>query len=175
MPAAKREAAAHRKADPALPGLRACQIAGADRKKARRPSPRAPGTAPCGRLRDQTGQRRRFGCRRIFVLLRRVGEVPGINRICRLCREEGVTGHERKAGRKAIGTGAPILVGVKARWFPDLVHDQFACRRRFRVLDVLNGVTRECSAAIPDRCLSGRRGGRTAQLTGAGRGDGPCH
>ncbi|MCA3519924.1 MAG: hypothetical protein IOC80_06900 [Rhodobacter sp.] len=109
------------------------------------------------------------------MLFRRLGEASGINRICRLGREEGVTVHERKAGRKVIGARAPILIGVKARWFPDLVHDQFACRRRFRVLDVVNEVTRECSAAIPDRCLSGRRGGRTAQSTGAGRGDGPCH
>lgn len=37
------------------------------------------------------------------------------------------------------------------------VHDQFACGRRFRVLNVVDDVTRECLAAIPDTSISGRR------------------
>jgi hypothetical protein len=31
----------------------------------------------------------------------------------------------------------------------DFVHDQFACGRRFRILNVVDDVTRECLAAIP--------------------------
>jgi putative transposase len=37
------------------------------------------------------------------------------------------------------------------------VHDQFACGRRFRVLNIVDDVTRECLAAIPDTSISGRR------------------
>jgi putative transposase len=37
------------------------------------------------------------------------------------------------------------------------VHDQFACGRRFRILNVVDDVTRECLAAIPDTSISGRR------------------
>ena len=37
------------------------------------------------------------------------------------------------------------------------MHDQFACGRRFRVLNVVDDVTRECLAAIPDTSISGRR------------------
>ncbi len=37
------------------------------------------------------------------------------------------------------------------------MHDQFACGRRFSVLNVLDDVTRECFAAIPDTSISGRR------------------
>lgn len=44
-----------------------------------------------------------------------------------------------------------------ARWSLDIVHDQFACGRRFRVLNVVDDVTRECLAAIPDTSISGRR------------------
>jgi len=49
-------------------------------------------------------------------------------------------------------TRAPILVEAKAndRWSLDFVHDQFACGRRFRVLNVVDDVTRECLAAIAD-------------------------
>ena len=39
----------------------------------------------------------------------------------------------------------------------DFVHDQLACGRRFRILNVVDDVTRECLAAIPDTSISGRR------------------
>ena len=158
-PAVKREAVAHLKAHLGLSERRACQIAGADRKMVRYQSQRAPDTALRGRLRDLANERRRFGYRRLFVLLRREGESSGINRIYRLYREEGLTVRKRKARRKAIGTRAPILMEARAnaRWSLDFVHDQFACGRRFRVLNVVDDVTRECLAAIPDTSISGRR------------------
>jgi hypothetical protein len=37
------------------------------------------------------------------------------------------------------------------------VHDQFACGRRFRILNIVDDVTRECLAAIPDTSISGQR------------------
>ncbi|AVA25746.1 IS3 family insertion sequence transposase domain-containing protein (plasmid) [Rhizobium sp. NXC24] len=37
------------------------------------------------------------------------------------------------------------------------MHDQFACGRRFRVLNIVDDVTRECLAAIADTSISGRR------------------
>lgn len=66
---------------------------------------------------------------------------------------------KRRARRRAVGTRAPILVEAKAnaRWSLDFVHDQFACGRRFRVLNIVDDVTRECLAAIPDTSISGRR------------------
>ena len=96
-------------------------------------SHRAPDTALRGRLRDLAKERRRFGYRRLFELLRREGEPSGIKRIYRLSREEGLTVRKRKARRKAIGTRAPILIEARAnaRWSLDFVHDQFACGRRF--------------------------------------------
>lgn len=53
---------------------------------------------------------------------------------------------KRRARRRAVGTRAPILVEAKpnARWSLDFVHDQFACGRRFRVLNIVDDVTREC-------------------------------
>ena len=37
------------------------------------------------------------------------------------------------------------------------MHDQFGCGRRFRILNVVDDVTRKCLAAIPDTSISGRR------------------
>ena len=74
-PAVKREAVAHLKAHLGLSERRACEIAGADRKMVRYQSQRAPDTALRGRLRDLANERRRFGYRRLFVLLRREGDL----------------------------------------------------------------------------------------------------
>jgi putative transposase len=111
------------------------------------------------KLRDLANEWRRFGYRRLFILLRRDGEPSGVNRIYRLYREEGLSVRKRKARRSAVGTRAPILVEAKAnaRWSLDFVHDQFACGRCFRILNVVDDVTRECPAAIPDTSISGRR------------------
>ena len=158
-PAVKREAVAHLRSQLGLSERRACRIAGADRKMVRYQVRREPDTVLRGRLRELANERRRFGYRRLFVLLRREGEPSGINRIYRLYREEGLTVRKRKARRKAVGTRAPILVEARpnARWSLDFVHDQFAGGQRFRVLNVVDDVTRECLAAIPDTSISGRR------------------
>lgn len=158
-PAAKREAVTHLKAVMGLSERRACQIISADRKMIRYRSCRPPEVELRAKLRNLANERRRFGYRRLFVLLRRDGEPSGVNRIYRLYREEGLSVRKRKARRRAVGTRAPILVEAKvnARWSLDFVHDQFACGRRFRVLNVVDDVTRECLAAIPDTSISGRR------------------
>lgn len=155
----KREAVSYLRAEHGLSERRACHIVGADRTMIRYRSQRAPDTALRRRLRELANERRRFGYRRLFVLLRREGEPSGINRIYRLYREEGLTVRKRKARRKAVGTRAPILVEARpnARWSLDFVHDQLACGRRFRILNVVDDVTRECLAAIPDTSISGRR------------------
>ena len=66
---------------------------------------------------------------------------------------------KRRSRRRAVGTRVPILVEARpnARWSLDFVHDQFACGRRFRVLNIVDDVTRECLEAIADTSISGRR------------------
>ena len=91
-------------------------------------SRRVPDTELRERLRNLAEARRRFGYRRLFVLLRRDGERSGKNRIYRLYREEGLAVRKRNSRRRAVGTRAPILVEARlnARWSLDFVHDQFA-------------------------------------------------
>lgn len=158
-PGAQRDAAAHLQAVMGLPERRACQIAGADRKMVRYRSCRPPDAELRARLRDLANERRRFGYRRLFILLRHEGEPSGINRMHRLYREEGLPVRKRQARRKAVGARAPVLVGAKpnARWPAGSVHDQFANGRRFRILNIVDDVTKECPAAIPDTSISGRR------------------
>ena len=129
-PAAKREAVAHLQAGLGLSERRACSIVNADRKMVRYRSRRPPDSELRTQLRELANARKRFGYRRLFVLLRQQGEPSGINRIYRLYRaaEEGLTVRKRRARRRAVGTRAPILVEARpnARWSLDFVHDQFA-------------------------------------------------
>ena len=107
-----REAVAHLHNVVQMSERRACIIVSADRQMIRYRSP----AARCQAAHPFAGspdQRRRFGYRRLFILLREHGEPSGINRIYRLYRQEGLTFRRRKARRKAIGTRTPILVEAK--------------------------------------------------------------
>ena len=158
-PAVKREGVAHLRAPLGLSERRACSLVRADRKMVRYRSCRPPDTELRTQLRDLANARRRFGYRRLFILLRQDGERSGVNRVYRLYREEGLTVRKRRALRRAAGSRAPILVESEpnARWSADFVHDQLACGRRLRILNIVDDVTRECLAAIPDTSISGRR------------------
>jgi putative transposase len=118
---------------------RACLLVAADRKMVRYRSRRPPDVELRTRLRDLANRRRRFGYRRLSILLREQGEPSGINRIYRIYREEGLTVRKRRARRRAIETSTPILVEAKvnARWSLDFVHDQLAHGRRFRILNIV--------------------------------------
>ena len=69
---------------------RACRVVAADRKMIRYRSRRPPDIELRRRLRNLANQRRRFGYRRLFIILRDQGEPSGVNRIYRLYREEGL-------------------------------------------------------------------------------------
>ena len=165
-PAVKREAVAHLRTMFQMSERRACSVIAADRTSIRYQFCRPPDTELRCRLRDLANARRRFGYRRLFVLLRQQGEPSGINRIYRLYREEGLTVRRRRVRRRAVGARVPILIEAKvnARWSLDFVHDQFACGRRFRILNVVDDVTRECLAAVPDTSISGKRVARELNL-----------
>jgi len=107
-PVVKREGVAHLQAVMGLWERRACEIIEADRTRIRYRSRRPPDTELRTQLRDLANERKRFGYRRLFVLLRQSGEASGINRIYRLYREEGLSVRKRRARRRAVGARAPI-------------------------------------------------------------------
>ena len=65
------------------------------------------------------------------------------------------------------------MAAPNARRSVDFVHDQLACGRRLRILNVVDDVTKECLAAIVDTSISGRRVARelAALVTRRGRPD----
>ena len=138
---------------------RACRVIDADRKSVRYRSTRDDDVDLREKLRELANQRRRFGYRRLHILLRREGIMINRKKTQRLYREEGLAVRRRRSRRRAVGTRAPapVLALPNQRWSLDFVHDQMASGRRFRVLNVVDDVTRECLAAVPDTSISGRR------------------
>jgi putative transposase len=151
---------------------RACRIVQADRKLVRYRCRRAPDEELRVRLRELAGEQRRFGYRRLHVLLRAEGRLVNRKKTQRLYREEGLTVRKRKGRKRAAGSRAPILIEAapNARWSVDFVHDQLSNGRRLRILNVIDDVTKECLAAIADTSISGRRVARELTAILAWRG-----
>jgi putative transposase len=171
-PAAKREAVAHLRRSYEMSERRACAITAIDRSTVRYRSRRPDGGALRSRMRELAAERRRFGYRRLHVLLRREGLVLNRKRTQRLYREEGLMVRRRRGRKRATGTRAPLMMTPRpnARWSIDFIHDQMACGRRFRILNILDDVTKECLAAIADTSISGKRVARELTAVIAWRG-----
>ena len=111
------------------------------------------------RLRAIALERRRFGYRRLGIMLAREGIVMNHKKLLRLYREEGLRVRRRGGRKRAMGTRAPMTLpqGVNQRWSLDFVSDALACGRRFRMLCVVDDFTRECLAPDVDTSLSSVR------------------
>src|SRR5262245_40829153 len=145
-PAAKREAVAHLRSAFDMSERRACRVVGCVRMTVRYRSRRADDVQLRTRLRTLAQVRRRFGYRRLHVLLRREGLIVNHKRLFRLYREERLIVRRRSGRKRALGTRAPMLVpqAPNERWSLDFVADQFLDGRRLRILVVIDDCSREC-------------------------------
>ena len=170
-PAVKREAVTHLRQAHEMSERRACRVIGCVRMTIRYRSRRIDDAALRERLRALAQERRRFGYRRLHVLLRRDGFAVNHKRLFRIYREERLMVRKRGGRKRALGTRAPIPVPLRPneRWSLDFVSDQLACGRRFRILAIFDDCTREC-LAVADTSLSGRRVARELDLLIGGRG-----
>src|SRR5947207_1410365 len=109
-PAAKREAVAHVCSAFELSERRACIMIGCVRMTVRYCSRRPQDTELRERLRALAHERRRFGYRRLHVLLRREGFIVNHKRLYRLYREERLMVRRRGGRKRDLGTRAPIAV-----------------------------------------------------------------
>lgn len=101
----------------------------------------------------------RFGYRRLGVMLERENMAANHKRIYRLYTEEGLkVRRKRKKLRSQVRT-APMLVPsrVNERWSMDFMSDCLATGRRFRTLNIVDDLTRECPAIEVDTSLTGAR------------------
>jgi putative transposase len=127
------------------------------------------------RLRDLAAERRRFGYRRLHILLKREGVEINWKKLYRLYKEERLTVRRRGGRKRALGTRAPMTIPQEAnqRWSLDFVSDTLIDGRRFRILCIIDDFSRECLAAVVDNSISGVRVARELDRIAEYRGY-PC-
>ncbi len=144
--------------DHGISQARACRLVSVDPKTVRRkPEPDNPAIRQ--RMREIAHERRRFGYRRIGLMLEREGIHMNHKKLRRLYRDENLAVKRRKGRKRATGTRAPLEVPQRPneRWSLDFLSDVFGDGRRFRILAVIDDCTRESLALVADTSISGMR------------------
>ncbi len=138
---------------------RACRVAGVPRSTCRYRSVARDQTPLRVRLRDLAAARVRYGYRRLHVLLQREGWRVNHKRVHRLYREEGLS-IRVKPRRKRVSGGRVLPQPAQRpqeRWSMDFLADGLLDGRRFRVLTIVDNVSRVSPAIVADGRLTGER------------------
>ena len=158
-PEAKRDAVVHACVEHGVSQRRACEVLNVDRSSVRYQSIRPDDAGLRVAMKQVATERRRFGYRRIHVMLQRQGIVMNQKKLRRLYREENLQVRKRGGRKRALGTRRPMVLPSCAneRWSLDFVSDALTDGRKFRVLAVVDDYSHECLSLMADASLSGLR------------------
>ena len=109
---------------------RVCDLVGVDAKTVRRERP--PDHADIRKqIHEIAEKRRRFGYRRVGILLEREGFTMNGKKLYRLYKEEGLSVRRRRGRKRARGTRVPMPIPNRPhmRWSPDPRHGHSDQRR----------------------------------------------
>lgn len=137
---------------------RACRLVGVDPKTVRRDKP--PDNPDVREeMKAIASKRRRFGYRRIGVLLERKGMFMNHKKLYRLYTEEKLAVRRRRGRKRARGSRTPMPVALYPGecWSLDFVSDTFGASRKFRMLAVNDDRCRENLCLMADTSISGAR------------------
>ena len=145
---------------------RACGLVGLHPKTYRYASKRPGDEGLRAKLRELASQRRRFGYRRLGLMLERQGIKLSPKKLYRLYREERLSVRKRGGRKRAMGTRAPMAIPQdrNLRWSLDFVMDTLVNGRRFRILTLVDDFTRECLSLVVDTSLTAPRVARELDL-----------
>lgn len=111
------------------------------------------------RMRKLSARHKRYGYRRIWILLRQEGWAVNRKRVQRLWREEGLRVPQRQRKRRRLGSSENGTQRLRAAhknhvWSYDFVMDQTADGRRLKLLPIVDEFTREAHAILVDRSIT---------------------
>lgn len=111
------------------------------------------------RIKEIAEVRRRFGYRRIHVMLLREGLKVNHKRVQRIYREEKLSLRTKNRKKRAMHLRVAKEPATQAnqRWSMDFVQDEFFNGRKFRTLNIVDDFTRECIVIEVDISLQGVR------------------
>ena len=107
-------------------------------------------------MKSVAAMRRRFGYRRIGVMLERKGMIMNHKK---LYTEEKLGVRRRRGRKRARGSRTPMPEALRPgeRWSLDFLSDTFGASRRFRILAVNDDCYRENLCLMADTSISGAR------------------
>lgn len=158
-PVVKRNMVSHLVSEHGLSQRRACRLAGLNLSTWQYRSIKQTVTGLRERIVELAGERRRFGYRRLYILLRREGWLINHKAVHRIYREEGLQVRKRKRKRIGPADRQPIELPerINERWSMDFVSDVLSNGRRIRTLNVVDDFSRECPVIEVDTSLTGMR------------------
>lgn len=138
---------------------RACQLVGANRASIRYESHKPEEGLLKGRIKAIAHEKRRYGYRRIHVLLKREGVAINHKKLFRIYKQLGLKVLKRGGRKRALGTRivAMNLTKKNQEWSLDFVYDVLESGKRIRMLTVVDDFTRESIKIAVDTSLNGRR------------------
>lgn len=150
---------------------RTCRYVGVALSSQRYRSRRAPQAELRARLHTLALERVRWGYRRLHLLLVREGRRVNVKRVYRLYREEGLAVRRRKRKRVAVARAPqPAPAKLNERWAMDFMADVLVGGKRFRILNVVESLSRESLANEVDTSLPALRVIRTLETIALERG-----
>ena len=138
---------------------RACRVIPVARATQRYKSQAKDQSALKLRLRDLAHSRLRYGYRRLHVLLEREGWHVNHKRVYRLYTLEGLSLRLKLRKKRVSGLRGPKPVATRPNecWSMDFMADRLVDGRRFRVLTLVDNVSRVSPAIVADGRLTGER------------------
>jgi putative transposase len=139
---------------------RACRIVGLNRTTQRYRSRLREPEGLRKRLREHAAERRRWGYKKLTILLRRDDFKVNHKRVYRMYKEEKLLVHQRRRRRRCaslVRVKPPRAERPNQHWGMDFMLDSLASGRRFRVLTLTDHVTHEGLAAKVGFSLPARR------------------
>ncbi len=137
----------------------ACDVLQVDRSAVRYLSRRGDDADLCDAIKRVSRERRRFGYRRVHVMMARESFEVNHKKVRRIYREKKLKVRSRSGRKRALGTRWPIVLpdGPNQRWSLDFVSDALTDGRRFRILAVVDDFSRENLALVADTSLTRHR------------------
>ena len=110
------------------------------------------------RLIELAGERRRFGYRRLHILLEREGFEANHKRVYRLYRQAGLAVRRRRKRDRVAGERRPLQIppGPNHTWSMDFVFDALADRRPIKCLTVVDDCTKEAVEILVAKRINGQ-------------------
>lgn len=158
-PAQRRELVRYLRVGFKVSERRACRVIPIARASQRYQSQAKDQSALKLRLRDLAQSRIRYGYRRLHVLLQREGWHVNHKRVYRLYRLEGLALRLKSRKKRVSGLCGPKPVATRPNecWSMDFMADRLVDGRRFRVLTLVDNVSRVSPAIVADGRLTGER------------------